>query len=282
MSIPEIEKSIKKMKTGKAMDSNGTGITSEHFKLATEKIIPTIVRIVNTIFMDKDVTKNMKTGIITPVLNKNKDGSLPGHYRDITVTNTCSSIVESILTDIAFIVTECIMTCIEEDDDLFLITFDAQKTFDKLNHEILFNKLYHDGITDDLWTLFRNMYRDMSVQVKWNNKLTDKIPLEQGIRQRSTLSPVLYKRCNITILNALQASGLGAHIGNINVSSPTCADDIALLGCKGHELQALLDIVQYSIGRGLVTINPAMSEIVNTVNRLKFPKVRRSRVITMK
>jgi hypothetical protein len=82
------------------------------------------------------------------------------------------------------------------------------------------------------------MYRDMSVQVKWNNKLTDKIPLEQGIRQ-----PVLCKRYNNTILNAVQASGLGAHIGNINVSSPTCVDDIALLGCKGHELQALLDIV---------------------------------------
>jgi hypothetical protein len=71
---------------------------------------------------------------------------------------------------------------------------------------------------------------------------------------------------NNTILNALQASGLGAHIRNINVSSPTCADDIALLGCKGHELKSLLDIVQYSIGRDLVTINPA--------NRLECPKVK--------
>ena len=77
VSIPEIEKSIKKMKTGKAMDSNG--IASGHFKLATEEIIPTIVRIVNTIFMDKDVAENMKTGILTPVLKKNKDGSLPGN-----------------------------------------------------------------------------------------------------------------------------------------------------------------------------------------------------------
>jgi hypothetical protein len=97
VSIPEIEKSIKKMKTGKVMDSNGTA--SEHFKLATEEIIPTIVRIVNKIFMDKDVTENMKTGILTPVLIKNKDGSLPGNYRGITVTNKCSSIVESILKD---------------------------------------------------------------------------------------------------------------------------------------------------------------------------------------
>jgi len=59
------------------------------------------------------------------------------------------------------------------------------------------------------------------------------------------------------------------------VSSPTCADDIALLGCKGHELQASLDIVQYTgRGRDLVTINPAKSEIVNTANRLECPKVK--------
>jgi hypothetical protein len=29
--------------------------------------------------MDKDVAENMKTGILTPVLKKNKDGSLPGN-----------------------------------------------------------------------------------------------------------------------------------------------------------------------------------------------------------
>ena len=104
----------------------------------------------------------------------------------------------------------------------------------------------------------------MSVQVKWNNNLRQNTVRTRNLT-RSTLSPVLYKRYVNTTLNALQASGLGAHIGNINVSSPTCVDDIALLGCKGHELQSLLDIVQYSIGRDLVTINPAKSEIVNTV-----------------
>jgi hypothetical protein len=36
--------------------------------------------------------------------------------------------------------------------------------FDKLNHEILFNKLYHNGIKGDMWVLLRNMYREMTTQ----------------------------------------------------------------------------------------------------------------------
>jgi hypothetical protein len=36
----------------------------------------------------------LKRGIITPVLKKKKDNTLPGNYRGIVVTNTFSKIVE--------------------------------------------------------------------------------------------------------------------------------------------------------------------------------------------
>jgi hypothetical protein len=41
-------------------------------------------------------------------------------------------------------------------DELLLLTLDAEKAFDKLNHEILFNKLYYKyGIKGDMWVLLR-------------------------------------------------------------------------------------------------------------------------------
>jgi hypothetical protein len=35
--------------------------------------------------------------------------------------------------------------------DLELLTVDAEKAFDTVNHDIMLNKLYHDGITGDMW-----------------------------------------------------------------------------------------------------------------------------------
>jgi hypothetical protein len=55
----------------------------------------------------------------------------------------------------------CLIPCTnhyrEMSNELFIITLDAQKAFDKVNHELLFNKLYHDGIQGDLWILLRTL-----------------------------------------------------------------------------------------------------------------------------
>jgi hypothetical protein len=98
-----------------------------------------------------------------------------------------------------------------------------------LNHEILFNKLYHYGIVGDTWILLRNMYRKINIQVKWEGELSDKIYIQQGIQQGAKLSKSLYKCYNNVILDSISKSGLGSHFGNIGVASLTCADDIVIL-----------------------------------------------------
>jgi hypothetical protein len=58
------------------------------------------------------------------------------------------------------VVLEVIIESSTNNDELLLLTLDAEKAFDKLNYEILFNKLYHNGIKGDMWVLLRNMYRE--------------------------------------------------------------------------------------------------------------------------
>lgn len=137
-----------------------------------------------------------------------------------------------------------------------LITLDAEKAFDKLNHEILFNKLYHYGIKGKLWVLLRNLYRGMNIKIKWEGQVTEKIDVQQGIQQGAKLSTSLYKCYNNVILDSIAKSGLGSNIGNISVAAPTCADDIAILANNTSQAQGLLEIVYHHTKRDLVKINP--------------------------
>ncbi|KAH3863939.1 hypothetical protein DPMN_026947 [Dreissena polymorpha] len=65
-------------------------------------------------------------------------------------------------------------------DNLTLASLDAQKAFDTVDHNIMFNKLYHLGIQGHLWILLRNLYKNTSVKVKWDNLLSEKFLLQQA------------------------------------------------------------------------------------------------------
>ncbi|VDI58044.1 Hypothetical predicted protein [Mytilus galloprovincialis] len=167
---------------------------------------------------------------------------------------------------------------------LELLTFDAEKAFDTVTHEIMLNKMFHDGIRGDMLVLLKNIYTNMTLQFKWGDQTTQHVDIQQGIRQGAKLSTLLYKRYNNTILNAITGSHLGAKIGTICVASPTCADDIALLG-EPQDIQAMLNIIEFHSKRDMVKINPEKSEVlctskgkkqINRVDKLKHLGITRN------
>jgi hypothetical protein len=182
----EVVKAIKNLKIGKSPATDG--ITAEHYKNAPTELLPIIVHILNTIVEQLDIPQLLKSGILTPVLKKNKDRRNPSNYRRIAGTKILQSVLKdridkkieviqnplqrcfteaasSLLA--AFITSEVVLNGLEDNEDVLLVTLDAEKAFEKLNHEILFSKLYHYGIVGDTWILLRNMYRKMNIQVKW-------------------------------------------------------------------------------------------------------------------
>jgi hypothetical protein len=44
------------------------------------------------------------------------------------------------------------------------LTLDAEKAFNPVNHDIMFNKLYQDGVEGDMWSLMNNMYKGMTLK----------------------------------------------------------------------------------------------------------------------
>ena len=84
VSEEDVKKVIQQLKNGKAADY--AGLTSEHLKHAADEVAPSITNIINAIFTKAEIPEELKTGILTPVLKKGKEKTIPTNYRGITVT----------------------------------------------------------------------------------------------------------------------------------------------------------------------------------------------------
>lgn len=172
-----------------------------------EELVPYITNMINLMFKTVEVATCVKEGILTPVHKNGTDKLYLENYRGITVTTVLSTLLESIFKDLiepklletqrrlqrsfttnisslnaVFIVSEASQVNKELTNDRVLLTLDAQKVFNKVHNEILFNKIYHDAITGNVWLLMRNLYRDVTVKVKWNNSTSESFRQELGVR----------------------------------------------------------------------------------------------------
>ena len=125
---------------------------------------------------------------------------------------------------------------------LYVGYLDAKAAFDTVWIGSLMRKLHLDGITSDDWLLINGLHQDATTQVKWCDIITDTFPVNQGVRQGGILSTQEYKRFINPLLQLLESFKIGGCIGGINLSAPTCADDVCVTAHSPADLQVLLDV----------------------------------------
>ena len=103
--------------------------------------------------------------------------------------------------------------------------------------------------------------------------------MRQGIRQGAKLPALnlMYKRFNNDLLDTLQLAREGVKIGTLDVSSPTCADDIALLTNKQADAPIHTIAIDFASSLDRFTINQMKSEIlVFKTSKRTLPRYRSS------
>ncbi|CAC5425418.1 unnamed protein product [Mytilus coruscus] len=212
----DISKAIDNLNTGKSPDEYG--LCAEHLKLAKETVTPTLTNIFNNILINRAVPTEFKSGILTPVLKKEKNQCLVSSYRGITVTLVISKLHELCIlgklsitpnTDLQFgfteglspliaslIISEC--KCERKNNSLYLATVDVQSAFDVVQHLILHDKMLDRNIHPDLWLVIKDLYSGLTSKVKWQGELSDSFNILQGVRQDSDFGevPYWYTACN--------------------------------------------------------------------------------------
>ena len=226
----------------------------------------------------------LKQGILTPVLKKKKDATLPTNYRGITVLSILGKVLERILLNrtkdrielhqstlqrgftsgssainASLIISEAQNEAKENSTPLKLVTLDACKAFDVVWQDSLLRKIFNIGIGGSLWTCIMNLYEGAQTKVKWSGHVSPPFEIRQGVRQGGILSTLHYKLFNNDLLVLLQKLRIGVSIGHIDCCAPTCADDVALLAATIILLQILASVVFYYICREHYTINALKS-----------------------
>ena len=92
---------------------------------------------------------------------------------------------------------------------------------------------------------------------------------KQGLRQGRIISPTGYKLHINPLLNLLQKTGIGVHIGNVNCGAPSVADDLLFLMRLIIDLLVVMLFVQaYFAGLERYIISDIETKVFITISPL--------------
>ena len=261
--IDDIEASLKSLKNGKAGGLDG--LTKEHIIHCHPAVIVHLKLLFNMMYIHGFVPDNFGVGVTVPIV-KDKCGNITSadNYRPITISPVFSKLFEYCIlhkfgeqltsSDLQFgfkkhlSCAHAIFTLRQVTDffvshgsNMYMAALDAKKAFDRVNHIKLFELLIGKGLPARLVKLVVVWYGKTFSVTKWNNSLSDPISIKSGIRQGGILSPILFNMYIDVIINALEISDNGCHIGKTYVGCVVYADDIILLSASVSRLQDMIN-----------------------------------------
>ncbi|KAI8426309.1 hypothetical protein MSG28_005182 [Choristoneura fumiferana] len=124
--------------------------------------------------------------------------------------------------------------------------------FDRVNYDLLWQKLSEAGIPEECVALFRHWYSNQLNRVRWASSLSSEYRLECGVRQGGITSPKLFNLYINGLIDGLSSMHAGCYVGSICVNSLSYADDMVLLCPSVSALEQLLARCEaYALTHGL-------------------------------
>ena len=120
---------------------------------------------------------------------------------------------------------------------------DFKKAFDTVNRDILWHKLQHIDIKDNLFSAIKGLYDKFICTVRINGFNTDWFTVKSGLKQGCPLSSVLLSSFINDLALKLKSTNVGVVCGDEKVNILLFVDDIVLIAENPNDLQVLLNIL---------------------------------------
>ena len=281
----EVTKAIDHLKNGKA-DGN-KGLISDHLKCAPKRMHILIAILLNTVTRHGYMPSELLTSTICSI-PKDARGNICDieNYRGIALSSSVSKIHDIIIlnkfsaqlctsemqfsfkgkhgTSMCTLMLKEVASYFQrKKGDTYMAMIDASKAFDRIQHDKLFEILIERKLPAIIICILFDSYRRQQLRAKWSNCVSDSFLTQNGIKQGSITSPVLFTVYIDVLLLQLEQSGYGCKIGGHYYGALSYADDLTLMCPSLYGLQQMLKICETFGSDFGVKYNPSKSVLMH-------------------
>lgn len=151
--------------------------------------------------------------------------------------------------------------CKQNHKPLFVASLDLRKAFDSVSHNALFTALTEGGAHESYVSTIKDLYYAQFTTFSYKGKSDGvRVYVERGIKQGDPLSPFLFNLTLDPLLNSLNSSGLGVHLGGTSVAAMAYASDLILMASTYNELVRNLEVAQKHFQNVGLKLNPRKTQ----------------------
>ena len=266
VDVSDLYTIIKNLKKGKT-DGN-LGLYSDHIICGTDKLMSYIALLFNSMLIHGSSPENMCVGTMVPIpKGKRLNLSNSDNFRGICLQSLLCKLLDMFMlkressnlstSHLQFgfkeklsssmataIVTETIDYYQAKGGSVYALALDATKAFDRVEYCELFRVLMKRGFNPLYTRLLLQMYVNQSIRVKFNGTHSDYFNVTNGVKQGGVISPTLFTCYIDDMLQRLEKSKLGCHVGSQYVGCVSYADDLILLAPTIAALKGMVKICE--------------------------------------
>ena len=294
-----VENAVIDLKSGKSPGPDD--ISAEHLKFAHKSISVILSLLFNSMIIHGYLPQEFMSTTIIPIV-KDKKGDLSNcdNYRPVALTSVFSKVFELLILirysdqfrtssnqfgfkashgteECIFVLKHVIQYYKSNSSPVYLCFLDLSKAFDRVNHNILFNKLVKRGIHPLIVRLLQIWYATQTFCVKWGTSLSTPFRVTNGTRQGSILSPSLFNVYIDDLSNELMTMSVGCYINDKCFNHLIYADDTVLIAPSPNALQKLLNVCNEFVNCNDLVFNVKKTKCMmiasDVIKDLDFPNV---------
>ena len=267
-SVLDVITAVNSMKLGKCPGPDGLNMEAFHY--GGKRLCILLCILFNMCMKYGYVPGPVRSAIMVPLLKcKTGDISDVDNYRAITLSNSVSKILESLLLDIIVTVdgiddyqfgfqkgvstalcTDVFKNTVEyyrrNGSHVFCCFIDFRKAFDRVDYWLLFSKLLESSgsqLCGAAARLLAFWYSHQQVAVRWQTTYSECFSIACGVRQGGILSPFLFKLYVRDLLKGVVRSRAGCNVAGHMINVLAYADDMVLIAPSWRGLQCLLEVI---------------------------------------